>query len=203
MERFHQQITTAVYRAARRWHDVTPAILEELVQDTYLKLCDPQRAILSRFVPRHPGSGAGFLCVVATNLVNDYFKSVHTQKHGEGIIEPLINEDEAASPTDCRGSVAAVERDALLGQIDKYLDLVASGPTLERDRRIFWYYYRLGMSAREIGQVPGIDLTAKGVESAIHRLTKDVREFMVKEQLARRGKADETRESGFRIAESL
>lgn len=203
MERFHQQITTAVYRAARRWHDLTPAILEELVQETYLKLCDPTRGILSKFVPRHPGSGAGFVCVVATNLVNDHFKSVHTQKHGDGMLEPLTNEEEPTSPTDRQGSVTDVERDVLLGQIDRYLDIAASGPMLERDRQVFWYYYRHGMSAREIAQVPGIDLTAKWVESAIYRLTKLIRECMVKEQLARRGKADETRESGFRIAESL
>lgn len=203
MKRFHADITAAVYRAAKRWRDITSATLEELVQDTYLRLCDPEKAILQRFVPRHPGSGAAFIRVIAAHLVSDHFKSVHTQKHGEGLIQPMTGEEQAAASPSCPGGIQTIEREVLLGQIDRYLQAIASGPTFERDRQIFWYYYRHGMSAQEIAQVPTIQLTAKGVESAIFRLTRLVRELMVKEHLSQRAKLSEARESGFQIAESL
>jgi RNA polymerase sigma-70 factor, ECF subfamily len=40
---------------------------------------------------------------------------------------------------------------------------------------IFWLYYRDGLTARAIAQLPGIRLSVKGVESTIHRLTRRVR----------------------------
>jgi hypothetical protein len=40
---------------------------------------------------------------------------------------------------------------------------------------VFWLYYRAGCSAAEIAAVPGIDLTAKGVESLLLRMTRELR----------------------------
>ena len=45
----------------------------------------------------------------------------------------------------------------------------------ERDQKIFWLYYRLGFSAKQIAEFPTFQLTAKGVESTLHRLTVLVR----------------------------
>lgn len=170
LERFHEIIITAVYRAARRRHHVTPEMLEELVHDVYLKLFDARRAILSKFVPRQPRTAIAFLRVVATELVNEYFSSVHSQ--GE------VEEKEALSLDSLAAAQAAMRDDVLHGQIDKCLEVVASGPNLERDRQIFWYYYRHGMSAHEIAQIPTMELTPQGVEAVIHRLTKLVQELM-------------------------
>jgi RNA polymerase sigma-70 factor (ECF subfamily) len=41
----------------------------------------------------------------------------------------------------------------------------------ERDRVMFWLYYRQGYTAEEIARLPAIGLTAKGVESALRRVT--------------------------------
>ena len=46
----------------------------------------------------------------------------------------------------------------------------------ERDRDIFWLYYIEQFSAREIAALPNIELSAKGVESLIFRLTKILRD---------------------------
>jgi RNA polymerase sigma-70 factor, ECF subfamily len=51
--------------------------------------------------------------------------------------------------------------------------------TKDRDRTIFWLYYRQGMTAKEITGLPGIGLSLKGVESALHRLVKLVRDHLV------------------------
>jgi RNA polymerase sigma-70 factor (ECF subfamily) len=41
----------------------------------------------------------------------------------------------------------------------------------ERDRALFWLYYRQGFTAEEIAGMTAIGLTAKGVESALRRVT--------------------------------
>jgi RNA polymerase sigma-70 factor (ECF subfamily) len=71
-----------------------------------------------------------------------------------------------------------MERELLLKEIDHCLEGCLAGPEQERDRLIFWLYYQQGLSARAIADLPTIGLTAKGVESAIFRLTLMVRERM-------------------------
>jgi hypothetical protein len=77
------------------------------------------------------------------------------------------------------GSPGAMERLVLLRQIGECLAMCSAGADQDRDRLVFWLYYRHGMSARAISSLPTIQLTAKGVESAILRLTRLVREQIV------------------------
>jgi RNA polymerase sigma-70 factor (ECF subfamily) len=51
-----------------------------------------------------------------------------------------------------------------------------SGPDRERDRTIFWLYFRQGMSTREIASLPGIGLGTKGVGSVIERMKHSIRD---------------------------
>jgi RNA polymerase sigma-70 factor (ECF subfamily) len=51
-----------------------------------------------------------------------------------------------------------------------------SGPEQERDRMIFWLYFRQGMSTKEIASLPTIGLGAKGVGSVLERLKHGIRE---------------------------
>jgi RNA polymerase sigma-70 factor (ECF subfamily) len=60
----------------------------------------------------------------------------------------------------------------LLRDVD---DLLKQPPVVERDRQIFWLYYRQGMSAKEIAAISSLNLTIKGVESVIVRLNQFVR----------------------------
>jgi RNA polymerase sigma-70 factor (ECF subfamily) len=68
-----------------------------------------------------------------------------------------------------------MHRSALLAQLDQKLQ---SAPEIvgERDRAFFWLYYREGFTAEEIASLPGATLTAKGVESALRRITLWLRE---------------------------
>ena len=60
---------------------------------------------------------------------------------------------------------------ALIGEIDQRL----AATETDRDRNIFWLYYRQGYTARDIASIPNLGLTQKGVESCIYRLTQSVR----------------------------
>jgi RNA polymerase sigma-70 factor (ECF subfamily) len=63
-----------------------------------------------------------------------------------------------------------MQQSALLAQLDQKL---RSAPETigERDRALFWLYYLQGYTAEEIARLSGAGLTAKGVESALRRVT--------------------------------
>jgi RNA polymerase sigma-70 factor (ECF subfamily) len=77
---------------------------------------------------------------------------------------------------DAAGNSIAIERAVLIEEIRRHLDFCIEGLEQDRNKRVFWLYYRVGLSAGAIADLPGIGLTTKGVESLILRVTKALRE---------------------------
>ena len=80
---------------------------------------------------------------------------------------------------DGEGSPGSIERGVLINEVREHLEVCTEGRDKDRNRRIFWLYYRVGLSAAAISMLPGIGLTTKGVESLILRMTREVRERML------------------------
>ena len=175
ISRFHVVIASAVLRTARHWGEPSRAQLDDLVQDTYLKLCEDDSRLLRSFQPRQEDSIYGFLKVVAANVVHDHYKAALAAKRGasqtEAIIEPTQNAPGAA----VADSFSAVSQRLQLERIDKVLRLVTAGKDQERKRTIFWLRHRQGLTASEIASIPSIGLTTEGVESVLMRLTFVIR----------------------------
>jgi RNA polymerase sigma-70 factor (ECF subfamily) len=188
VRRFHRLIATVAWRVAGRWGDVSPQVIDDLVQETYLKLCADNSRILRSFKPNHSDAFCGFLKTVTANLVHDYFKAAHSAKRGSGMVE-LTVDPQASSAADVSDSSAAVkcsEREIELHEFDAMLRKCLKGRHLKRDCRIFWLYYRVGLTASDIATLPSIGLNTKGVESTILRLTRLLRQE-VGERRARKG----------------
>jgi len=173
--RFQVVIAAAVLRTARHWGESSRQQLDDLVQDTYLKLCENDSRLLRSFRPRCEGSIYGFLKVVAANVVHDRFKSALAAKRGaaqtEAIVEPIQIDPKTAD----EGSFDAVNRRLQLERVDKILTQVMSGKDRERNRTIFWLRHRQGLTASEIAAIPSIGLTTEGVESVLLRLADMIR----------------------------
>lgn len=170
--RFQPTIAGVALRTARLWGETSLLVVEDLVQEIFLKLCAEGCRMLREFEPRHERAIYGYLKVVSANVVHDYFRKLHTEKRQrETPIGELAPEGKAGD----REPERRMEREALIGEIERRLEQLPLGPAAERDLEIFWLYYRAGMSARAIAELPGIGLTIKGVESAIFRLTRMVR----------------------------
>ena len=199
VSRFQRAISLSVIRTARQWGEIHGQEIDDLVQETYVKLCVDGCRSLLKFSTEHPDSTLGYLKTIAINVARDHFKSLYSQKRGAGLIGQASHSLEASSETATIGSQDATERLLLMQQIDNCLALCSVGSDQERDRLIFWLYYQQGMSAKAIAALPTVGLTAKGVESAILRLTRQVRQ-----QLGdiRSGQSDQVGEKGFRPAES-
>ena len=200
IRRFHPVVARVVLRTARRWGEPSRQVLDDLIQETYLKLCEDDSRLLRSFQPRFPDAIFGFLKVVAANVVHDHYKSALAEKRGAGQTDALSEAARPASASPAVGNFDAMERHIFLQQVDEVLTR-SPGEEQLRNRAIFWLYYQHGLSASAIASLPSIGLTTKGVESTILRMTRMIRSHMLESRVSpARRQADG---EGFERAKSL
>ncbi len=178
VRRFQKPIALAVRRKARKWGSVSPEVVDDLVQDIFLRLCADDCKVLRKFIPKGDDSIIGYLIVVARNVAHDHFRATMAQRAG-GDAHHLETEDgdldfipAFPTPTD------SADWRIRMGEIDSALKSLMPEPVTERDYSIFWMYFQQGFTAREIGGVEGFRLTVKGVESSILRTVKCLKEYL-------------------------
>jgi RNA polymerase sigma-70 factor, ECF subfamily len=174
VRRFRPVIAGTVIRTARRLGKSAPAPIDDLVQDTYVKICSNRCRILREFRPDAAEAIFGLLKTVAFSVTHDYFRGGLAVKRHSGAREVALD-NYVESALAGREGLPQIEKEILIRQINEQLAGASEPATRERDRQIFWLYYRHGMTTRAIAELPGIGLTQKGVESAIQRLTCHVR----------------------------
>ena len=166
--RVDRPVSLTIIRTASRWGKPSRSLVEDLRQETYVKLLKGGCRLLRDFAIRHPEAILAYVKIIAANVTRDHFKS-----HPDD--EPHLALDDV-EPVDC---TPGPDFDVLLKEIDGHLKHCLTGPDKERDRKIFWLYFRQGMSTKEIASLPAIGLTAKGVGSVIERLKHCIREQIV------------------------
>jgi RNA polymerase sigma-70 factor, ECF subfamily len=170
--------TIVAARVARLWIGTTsPSIVEDIVQEVFLKLCEQERRILREFSPRGEDSFLGLLRVVSASVANDYFRRQHSEKRGGKVVTVVIEDGPGGVIHPSREDDAEIQRAVLFSELDQMLR-AAPGATSERDRALFWLYYLQGLTADEIAGLPASELSAKGVESALRRVTTWLRAEM-------------------------
>jgi RNA polymerase sigma-70 factor (ECF subfamily) len=177
-EQFVRLVTPVVALTARRvsmlWNEPSNSAVGEIVQDVFLKLCEDDRRILREFEDRGNNSFLKLLRMITASVATDYFRRTRAEKRGglKGAVpleSSLIEEDLSDGH-----ATWAVEWPALLAQLDGLLRLYPDAVS-PRDRRLFWLYYRHGLTANAIARIPAMELSAKGVESALLRLVRLLR----------------------------
>jgi RNA polymerase sigma-70 factor (ECF subfamily) len=177
VRRFNPLIARVALRTARRWTDPSRQMLEDLVQETYLKLCEDNCRLLRHFEVRQPDAIYGYLKIVTANIVHDHFKGANAIKRGSGIAaeSSRSGEDLMEHIPEKDPAAAGMDRTVLMQQIDQHLAGIVPAEELPRSRLIFWLYFRSGLSASAIAACSGVSLSTKGVESAILRMTRGLR----------------------------
>jgi RNA polymerase sigma-70 factor (ECF subfamily) len=200
--RFQKLIATVVFRTSARWGESTPQVVDELIQETYLKLCTDNCHLLRSFQSLHDDAIFGYIKVLTANLVHDHFKASRAEKRGGSTVAESIDIGLIGSRVGQRDQSSLVlENKVLMGEIAAYLEAATEGPNAKRDCRIFWLYYRTGLTASAIAALPKMGLGTKGVETTILRLTR-----LVRKQLTRQRELDGPSGKsveGIRSAESL
>ena len=180
LARFQRPIALSILRTARMWGAPSTALLDDLVQETFLRLCADDCRLLKRFVPREPDSIVGYLKVIGSNVTHDHFRSQKSQKHGGQMHRFEHPENNLEFLASIPSPANDAERNLRMQEIDNTLQSLMPDPVSDRDRTIFWLYYQQGFSAREIAALPAVPLSVKGVESSIYRSTRLLREVMTK-----------------------
>jgi RNA polymerase sigma-70 factor (ECF subfamily) len=167
----HGVVASTVFKALARWRTPQRDQVEDLVQDTFLKLCAGNFSLLRRFRSDRQEPLVAYIRTIAASVVSDAQRSRAARKRGWG--DEPIGLDEIHDAAEPRSSVAAIEREMLLDQVGRCL----SGQ-VERDRHVFWLYYRHGLTSQAIAGIRAVNLTSSGVESLIRRLTTAVRKCL-------------------------
>src|ERR1022692_959708 len=84
VSRFHRPVSFSILRTAWQWGGAPPHVVDDLVQETYLKLCANKCRLLGEFAAQHPEAIVGYIKTIAANLAHDHFKALHSQKRGSG-----------------------------------------------------------------------------------------------------------------------
>jgi RNA polymerase sigma-70 factor (ECF subfamily) len=161
-----QPLIASVVSGVVRSYGQSNNIVDDLVQETFLRLCRDDSRVLRNFDHRHEGGIFGYVRRMAASVANDYFRALNAQKRmGEYAVDP---EDLAHIAVT---SGASADELMLLRQIENYIERVAD---TERDLYIYRLYYHQGFTAKDIASIPSIGLSPKGVESCLLRMIKAV-----------------------------
>ncbi|HEY7405719.1 MAG TPA: hypothetical protein VIB39_19495 [Candidatus Angelobacter sp.] len=160
--RFRPIIAVTIRRriSRRRWAD--HALVDDLGQNTFMKICKDDFKVLRNFEFRYEHALRFFLKVIAANVVEDHFRGEKV------VIVPLdpFQPDRSNLSHD-------VEQRAQIQKVENCLQQLAGKPNFARDHKMFWLRNREGLTAEEIFALPEMGFkTVKGVESALLRLNR-------------------------------
>jgi RNA polymerase sigma-70 factor, ECF subfamily len=164
VQRFQPLIAASILRVAGRYGQPRPALIDDLIQETYLRLCKNDYKTLRNFRAQHDEAIFGYIKVIAVSVALDHFRARATEKRNGEVEDDGTYVEASILPV-------SIEQSTLLRELEEYLEATETA----RDRNIFWLYYRQGYTAKDIASLPGIELTQKGVESCIYRLTQLLR----------------------------
>jgi RNA polymerase sigma factor (sigma-70 family) len=176
VSRVSTPLSITILRTASRWGTPSRSLVEDLMQVTYLKLWEGGRESLRKFAQERPEAILAYLKRTAANATHDYFKHSHSQSSGGDKTHFSTSDFDPEAGDKVHGSAERIDRAVFLKEIELLLKRCLTGPDQERDRTIFWLYFRQGMSTKEIASLPTIGLGTKGVGSVIERLKLSIRD---------------------------
>lgn len=161
-------MASVIINTVRRWKQPDPSLVDDLIQDTYVKLFANDKKALRAIKNEYENTIFGYLKVIASNVVRDHFRQPVNKADeielSDAVLPPGPDERERLEFLDKKD------------QVQRILDTLSSSETYQRDVAIFWFFYEQGYTAKEISLMPHLGLTVKGVEAVLFRLTRYVRE---------------------------
>lgn len=161
-------IANVIINTVRRWKQPAPSLVDDLIQNTYVKLFDNDKKALRSIKNEHENTIFGYLKVVASNVVRDHFRKPGNKADEVELSDAVV----PPGPQDRERREFLDKKE----QVKRILATLSSSETYERDLAIFCFFYEQGYTAKEISLLPNVGLTVKGVEAVILRLTRYVRE---------------------------
>jgi len=161
-------IASVIINTVRRWKTPAPSLVDDLIQDTFVKLFANEKKALRVAKNEHENTIFGYLKVIASNVVRDHFRQPANKADEIEISDAVF----PPGPRD-RERLEFLQKKE---QIKRILEMLSVSETYDRDVGIFWFFYEQGYTAKEISLLPAVGLTVKGVEAVLFRVARLVRE---------------------------
>lgn len=171
--RFHRTIAGAIIRIMG--YRTPPDILENLVQETYLKLCAGDRKLLRTLVEQRAGGIRKYVKLTAESVASDERKRRKAEKRPDDEKAQTLEDWDTADP---QLDEEAVHQRILLEQIRPLVTACAGTRDCARNCTIFWLRHLQGMTTAEIARLPEVKLGEKGVSTLLDRMFRCVRQKM-------------------------
>jgi RNA polymerase sigma-70 factor (ECF subfamily) len=143
-----------IRRTFNRYGQSPSDLIDDLLQDIYLKIAANREKFLTRFIDRQDEEIYAYLKIMAVTSVTDYFRLQQAAKRQSSRTLPLSDLPNGSEIGQDRND--EMERDVLLRQIERVLDRSVQGSSSHRDRSVFWLYYRQGLTSKAIASLPRI-----------------------------------------------
>ncbi len=153
---------------ARALARVDRAAIEDLEQETWLRLLAQDRAQLRQAAAMSVAAVERLATTIALNLVRDHCRKIAVRKAIP--VDTLVPLFARESP----GPESLVTRAERLARSRPTAEDLAGSTDPQRDLLIWTAYYEDGATPREIAALE-LGISLKGIESVIHRLTQKVR----------------------------
>lgn len=151
-----------VFRVAARFGIAGPDEIDDAVQEICLKMSS--QSSFFHLTDEEDSVIETYMKALIANAAHDYFRGQRAKKRDLLAATALDSDFPARTP-----ELKDIETGVLLNQLHGL-----AGED-SRSQYVFQLYYRFGWTAKEIANISYFGLSAKGVESLVHRLTTELR----------------------------
>jgi RNA polymerase sigma factor (sigma-70 family) len=166
-------VARAVYSVARSWERTDPSLVEDLVQQAFLRLTTQ----IGTFRSQGPSSFLGFVHTIAASAARDHFRVGARRKRSTGAAPAPLDEAQLRAAPPALSS----DEHILIDQIEALVLQSDTGVAVPRDLVVFQLHYRMGMTAAAIASVPALRLGPREVEGTLQRLVRLARQHFAGE----------------------
>src|SRR5205807_31482 len=129
VRRFQPLISGVIRQVIRSYDDHSSGLVEQLTQDTFMKLCDEDCKRLRKVTLADDESLCRYLRVVARNVACDHFRADDAGKRGRSLYGGDLEVAERHQAAIFEKGLSATEKKLLLKEIDKFLRKITKGPS--------------------------------------------------------------------------
>src|SRR5712671_5179717 len=139
-------IASVIINTVRRWKTPAPSLVDDLIQDTYVKLFANDKKALRAIKNEYENTIFGYLKVIASNVVRDHFRQPVNKADEIELSDAIL----PPGPQDRERLEFLHKKEEIKG----ILETLSSSETYDRDVAIFWLFYEQGYTAKEISLIP-------------------------------------------------
>lgn len=174
--RFHQHIKLCASREVQK-SELNKSYVNEIVQEVFLNLLSHNYKTLRDFYGTKDSDMNAYLTTIVYHISLRILRKEHTHKRNIIALRQLLGVDEENHFS------KMFEEELSAENIQDLLENILAGPHSSRDALIFYLHAVVGLSAREIGQLPAISLSITNVNTIISRTKERLRDLFSKDYL--------------------